>query len=63
MTEAQENPSASSPDSRSAAGAADPLADPAVIDRPVFGANLRGRTFREELGQGPTLLVFLRHFG
>lgn len=34
-----------------------------LLDRPVSGWNLAGGTFREELGDQPTLLVFLRHFG
>ena len=33
------------------------------LDRPIDGIGLRGRTLREELGNEPTLLVFLRHFG
>jgi len=36
---------------------------PALLDRPVSGYNLAGATLREELGDTPTLLVFLRHFG
>jgi hypothetical protein len=34
-----------------------------VLDMPVDGVNLRGKTFGEQFGKGPTLLVFLRHFG
>ena len=29
----------------------------------VSGQNLIGGTLREQLADGPTLLVFLRHFG
>ena len=39
-----------------------PLPD-ATLDLPVTGANLRGRTLRDELAVGPVLLSFLRHFG
>ena len=35
----------------------------AVLDRPIVGANLRGRTLRDELAAGPVLMSFLRHFG
>ncbi len=34
-----------------------------ILDLPVDGVNLRGKTFGEQLGKGATLLVFLRHFG
>ena len=34
-----------------------------VLDRPIEGSNLAGATLREELGNEPRLLVFLRHFG
>ena len=34
-----------------------------LLERPVRGRHLRGDTFGEALGAGPTLLVFLRHFG
>jgi hypothetical protein len=36
---------------------------PDVLDRPISGIALAGRTLREELGSGVRLLVFLRHFG
>lgn len=36
---------------------------PAILDRPVSGWNLDAATLREALGDSPTLLVFLRHFG
>lgn len=36
---------------------------PAILDRPVSGWNLSAATFGEALGERPTLLVFLRHFG
>jgi hypothetical protein len=36
---------------------------PEVLDAPIDGVHLRGRTLREELGAGPVLLSFLRHFG
>jgi hypothetical protein len=42
----------------------EPRAIPAeVLDLPIAGLNLRGATLREELGAGPVLLSFLRHFG
>ena len=45
----------------------DPILDgvvaDAVLDRPIEGVRLRGRTLREELGAGTTHVVFLRHFG
>lgn len=34
-----------------------------VLDAPISGLNLRGATLRQQLGSGPTLLVFLRHLG
>lgn len=34
-----------------------------VLDAPVAGVNLMPGTLRDQLGEGPTLLVFLRHFG
>lgn len=34
-----------------------------LLDRPVTGHRLRGDTLGENLSHGPTLLVFLRHFG
>lgn len=37
--------------------------DAAVMDRPMSGINISGATLRDEIGQTPTLLVFLRHFG
>jgi hypothetical protein len=39
-----------------------PLPDE-VLDRPIDGARLTGRTLREELGARATHVVFLRHFG
>jgi hypothetical protein len=30
---------------------------------PVQGTNLRGRTLGDELGETPTLFVFVRHLG
>ena len=35
----------------------------AVLDQPVEGVNLRPGPLRDQLGDGPTLLVFLRHTG
>ncbi|MFP4322626.1 MAG: SelL-related redox protein [Anaerolineales bacterium] len=35
----------------------------AVLDTPVEGVNLTIGTLRDQLSNGPTLLVFLRHFG
>lgn len=35
----------------------------AVLNQDVTGVNLRPGTLAEQLGDGPTLLVFLRHFG
>jgi hypothetical protein len=37
--------------------------DPAVLDEPVAGLNLDGARFGEVLGERPTALVFLRHYG
>ena len=39
--------------------------DPAALDAPVRGVNLAPGTLRDQLEreEGPTLLVFLRHFG
>lgn len=34
-----------------------------VLATPVEGVNLVGETLRDQLGEGDTLLVFLRHFG
>jgi hypothetical protein len=34
-----------------------------VLDRPVDGLNLTGVTLREQLGDRPTVLAFLRHLG
>jgi hypothetical protein len=36
---------------------------PAVLNAPVDGHGLNGRTLRAELGAGPVHVVFLRHFG
>jgi hypothetical protein len=36
---------------------------PELLDRFVTGANLMPGSLRDQLGDGPTLLVFLRHFG
>ncbi len=36
---------------------------PEIIQSPVEGFNLREGTFGDQLGDRPTLLVFLRHFG
>jgi hypothetical protein len=35
----------------------------ATLNTPVAGLNLRPGNLRDQLGAGPTLLVFLRHFG
>lgn len=35
----------------------------AVLDRPVAGVNLAPGALRVQLGERPTVLVFLRHFG
>jgi hypothetical protein len=37
--------------------------DQTVLDAPVEGRNLRPGPFRDQLGPGATLLVFLRHLG
>jgi len=37
--------------------------DTAILRAPVAGLNLRPGSLRDQLGAGPTLLVFLRHFG
>ncbi|MFN8123071.1 MAG: SelL-related redox protein [Thermoleophilia bacterium] len=37
--------------------------DASVLDLPVRGRNLRPGTLRDQLGPGPVMLVFLRHFG
>ena len=34
-----------------------------LLDRQVAGVNLRPGALRDQLGDQPTLLVFLRHFG
>jgi hypothetical protein len=34
-----------------------------LLNHPIEGVNLSGRTLKEELGDVPKLLVFLRHFG
>jgi len=34
-----------------------------VLRQPVVGVNLRPGALRDQLGDQPTLLVFLRHFG
>jgi hypothetical protein len=34
-----------------------------ILDSPVRGRNLASGPFGAQLGPGPTLLVFLRHFG
>ena len=34
-----------------------------LLDRPVVGVGLAPGSLRDQLGSGPTLLVFLRHFG
>lgn len=36
---------------------------PEVLDQPVVGVNLVPGTLRDQLGEGPTLLVFLRQLG
>jgi hypothetical protein len=36
---------------------------PGVLDRFVAGVNLMPGSLRDQLGERPTLLVFLRHFG
>ena len=37
--------------------------DEAVLAREVQGQNLTGRTLAEAIGDLPTVLAFLRHFG
>ncbi|WP_419186210.1 hypothetical protein [Rohdeia mirabilis] len=37
--------------------------DDAVRGEPVAGRNLSGSTFGEEVGERPTAVVFLRHYG
>ncbi|MEE2940772.1 MAG: hypothetical protein VX460_10340 [Planctomycetota bacterium] len=40
------------------------LIDDATLDTPVQGTHLGGaRTLREVLGDRPTILLFVRHFG
>ncbi len=34
-----------------------------MLDRPISGLNLQAETLRGAIGEQPTLLVFLRHFG
>lgn len=34
-----------------------------VLDRPIEGIGLSGRTLRGEIGRDVVLLAFLRHFG
>ncbi|MGQ9804572.1 MAG: SelL-related redox protein [Chlorobiales bacterium] len=34
-----------------------------LLDHPIEGVNLSGQTLKEELGDFPKLLVFVRHFG
>jgi hypothetical protein len=34
-----------------------------LLSAPVEGVNLRPGTLRDQLGDVPTLLIFLRHFG
>jgi hypothetical protein len=34
-----------------------------LLQRPIEGLNLRGRTLGEELGDEATVLAFLRHLG
>ncbi len=36
---------------------------PELLDTPVRGRNLRAGGLRNQFGPGPTLFVFLRHFG
>ena len=36
---------------------------PEVLELPIRGLGLQGKTLGEELARGETLLVFLRHFG
>ncbi len=37
--------------------------DQAVLEAPTEGVNLRPGRLGDQLGEGLTLLVFLRHFG
>ena len=37
--------------------------DPQLLDTEIEGVNLQPGTLRDQLGEAPTLLVFLRHFG
>lgn len=34
-----------------------------LLNHPIEGVNLSGQTLKEELGDAPKLLVFVRHFG
>lgn len=34
-----------------------------ILQTPIVGVNLRVATLRQQLGDAPTALVFLRHFG
>jgi hypothetical protein len=34
-----------------------------ILETPIAGVNLNANTLRQELGETPTVLVFLRHFG
>lgn len=36
---------------------------PEILEAPVSGVNLAPGPLRDQIGDGPTLLVFLRHFG
>ena len=37
--------------------------DPSLLTSPTVGVNLQPGTLHDQLGDTPTLLVFLRHFG
>ncbi len=37
--------------------------DGKILDQQVVGVNLPPSTLRDQLGERPVLLVFLRHFG
>ena len=37
--------------------------DRVTLDTTIEGVNLRPGNLRDQLGAGPTLLYFLRHFG
>lgn len=37
--------------------------DDALLAAPAAGVNLRAGTLADQLGDGPTLWIFLRHFG